>query len=406
MIVKSFSLFGRELFRVERNRLGEFSYTILDGGNDFIQSERYLEMSLTNPVLMTICALRSKIYSQMKIKHINARGEVVENSPYTKILQQPNFFQSQQDFLFQQMWFLSATGNCFTYQKKAFSNELPKAIYNLIPNDIDFNKVHKVNNFIVTEKDKKAYGERVIKYTLDDTEYKIKLSEIIPFYDLANGLKSNTFMTSPSRVKGVIKVLENIEQNLKSKHINLQMSQKYLARNKSNMQGVVAQLSDDDRTAVENVLHRKSMQITNNDVQVDHLVSDMKRLFLDDQFSSDALKCLLAFDMNKDILNYSLSGASTYENQEKGELRYLQNSIQTTADNTMNSFSSQWGLIDKGELLVATYDHLNIMQPVMNEKIATLEKFQQVVKLSLENGTMTDAEAKQKTNDLLIKLGM
>ena len=406
MVVKSISLFGRELFRVERNRLGEFSYTILEGGNDFSKNERYLEMSLSNPVLMTICALRSKIYSQMKIKHINSRGEVVDNSPYVKILSQPNFFQSQQDFLFQQMWFLSATGNCYTYQKKAFSTELPKALYNLIPSDIDFNKAHKVNKFIVTDKDKKAYGDREIKYTLDDQDYKIKLSEIIPFYDLANGLTSNTFMISPSRVKGIIKVLENIEQNLKSKHINLQMSQKYLATNKSNIQGVTTPLDEKDRTVIERVLHNKSMQITNNDVNVSHLVSDMKKLFLDDQFSSDALKCLLAFDMNKDILNYSLAGASTYENQEKGELRYLQNSIQTTADNTMNSFSSQWGLIDMGEKLVATYDHLNIMQPVMNEKIATLKTFQEVVKLSLENGTMTNAEAKQKTNDLLIKLGM
>ena len=406
MVVKSISLFGRELFRVERNRLGEFSYTILEGGNDFSKNERYLEMSLSNPVLMTICALRSKIYSQMKIKHINSRGEVVDNSPYVKILSQPNFFQSQQDFLFQQMWFLSATGNCYTYQKKAFSTDLPKALYNLIPSDIDFNKAHKVNKFIVTDKDKKAYGDREIKYTLDDQDYKIKLSEIIPFYDLANGLTSNTFMISPSRVKGIIKVLENIEQNLKSKHINLQMSQKYLATNKSNIQGVTTPLDEKDRTVIERVLHNKSMQITNNDVNVSHLVSDMKKLFLDDQFSSDALKCLLAFDMNKDILNYSLAGASTYENQEKGELRYLQNSIQTTADNTMNSFSSQWGLIDMGEKLVATYDHLNIMQPVMNEKIATLKTFQEVVKLSLENGTMTNAEAKQKTNDLLIKLGM
>jgi hypothetical protein len=406
MVVKSLSLFGRELLRVERNRSGEFSYTLLDGGNEFIQSEKYLEMSLTNPVLMTICALRSKIYSQMQIKHINAKGDVIENSPYTKILSQPNFFQSQQDFLFQQMWFLSATGNCYTYQKKAFTTELPKALYNLVPSDIDFNKVHKVNNFIVTDKDKKAYGERLIKYTLDNTEYKLKLSEIIPFYDLANGLKSDTFMISPSRVKGIIKVLENIEQNLKAKHINLQMSQKYLATNKSNMQGVSTPLKDEDRTAIERVLGSKSMQITNNDIQVNHLVSDMKKLFLDDQFSSDSLKCLLAFDMNKDILNYSLSGASTYENQEKGELRYLQNSIQTTADSTMGSFSSQWGLIEKGEKLIATYDHLNIMQPVMNEKIATLKTFQEVVKLSLENGTMTEAEAKQKTNDLLIKLGM
>ena len=400
-------LFGNffGLKRVERDRNGNFYYEINVEG--FNKSEEYIELSLTNPVLMTLIALRAKIYSQMRITHKTLDGKVIENSPYVKLLANPNFFQSQQDYLFQQMWFLSACGNCYTYEQKvrtsSFEAETPKAIYNLIPTNIDFNKVEKINKFIVTKQDKKAFGEKHIIYKLDDEKINIYLKDIIPFYDLANGLTHNSFISSPSRVKGIEKVLQNIEQNIKSKNINLKMSQKYIAKNKSNMQGSPVQIQDGDRSIIEKIIWSKNIQITNNDVEIQHLVSDFKKLYLDDMFKDDALKCLLAFDMNKDILNY-YGANSTFENQEKGELRYLQNSIMTTAANTMNSFSQQWGLYEKNEHLVASYDHLTAMQPIINEKIDTLKKFQETMKLAIENETISKEDAKKKTDALILKL--
>jgi hypothetical protein len=79
----------------------------------------------------------------------------------------------------------------------------------------------------------------------------------------------------------------------------------------------------------------------------------------------------------------------------------LQNSIITTANNTMNSFSSQWGLLDKGERLVAKYDHLNIMQPVINEKIKSLTELQNMIKIGLENQTITTQEAQRMTSEMI-----
>jgi hypothetical protein len=405
-MVKSFSLFGRELFsvRVERNRLGEFSYEFLNG-DTFQDNGKYLHLSLTNPVLMTIIALRSKIYSQMQIQHLNKRGEIIENSPYIKLLRQPNFFQSQEDFLFQQMWFLSCAGTNYTRQFKPFkSSEVPTALFNLVPDEIDLNKSNELNGFVYTKSDFEKIGERTIIYTMNGKRISIPLRELIPFYDLANGLQDNQFMQSYSRVKGIVKTLENINQNIKSKNINLQFSQKYLASNKST--GNEAQILENDRKDIYNKIDQKALSITNKNIDVKHMVSDMKRLFLDEQFSSDALTCLLVFDMNKDVLNFFGTGGSTFENQEKGELRYLQNSIQTTANNTMNSFSSQWGLIEKGEKLVAKYDHLNIMQPVINEKIKSLTELQNMIKIGKENGTITDSEAIEMTKAMRLTLNL
>ncbi len=396
------SNFWSNLFKVERDRSGNVFYSF-SGVDGFANGTKYLDYSLTNPVLLTIIALRSKLFSQMKIKHVNSSGIEVQNSEVIKLLKSPNYFQSQEDFLFQLMWFMSATGNCYTYQLKATGN-IPKAIYNLVPSEIDLNGTEKVNKFIITDKDFKALGEKEIIYKLDGSSYKIKLSNIIPFYDLANGMVENSFMQSESRLKGLVKTLQNIDENIKAKNVNLKMTQKYLVSNKST--GNEAQIQQDDRNDISKKLGSQSIMITNAAIDAKHLVSDMKRLYLDEQFSNDANTCLLAFEMSKDVLNYFSSGASTYDNKNIGLIQYVQNSIQSDANMFVNSLSQQFGLFENGEMLTASYDHLPIMAEVMKNKIDTFKAFQETLKLSIENGTILQPEAQQMTNDFRLKIGL
>jgi len=389
-----FGLWGKSV-SVERDRNGAFIYSFLDQSG-FANSTKYLELSLTNPVLIAIIALRSKIYSQMKITHLNNTGKPIENSEIIKLFKQPNYFQSQEDFFFQQMWFLSATGTNLTYKVDALNST--KAIFNLIPSEIDLNNTEKVKSFIYTKKELEEYGEKKIIYTLDGQTFEIKLKDIIPTYDLANGLTCNSLMSSPSRLKGISKTVENIEQNLLSKNVNLKMSQKYLMASQGD--GNEAQIQSADRKDIFSKIAQKSLLITNANIKAQHLVSDMKRLFLDEQFSADALTCLNAFDMSKDVLNYFSNGSSTYENKEKAMLDYVQNSIQTDANNTMNSFASSLGLIDKGESLQATYNHLPVMQLVMKTKIETLAAYQSTLIYE------TTAEQKRLSDDFKLILGL
>ena len=72
----------------------------------------------------------------------------------------------------------------------------------------------------------------------------------------------------------------------------------------------------------------------------------------------------------------------------------------------MNSFSSSWGLIEKGEKLIAKYDHLNIMQPVINEKIKSLTELQNMIKIGKENGTISDADAIEMTKAMRLTLNL
>jgi len=391
----SFSFSWGKNINIERDRNGNWSFGFLDQ-DGFVNSTEYLKSSLTNPILLAIIALRSKIYSQMKITHLNSAGKPIENSEVIKLFKQPNYFQSQEDFFFQQMWFLSAAGTNFTYKVDALNST--KAIFNLIPSEIDLNNTEKVKSFIYTKAELKAYGDKKIIYKLDGQTFDIKLKDIIPTYDLANGLTLNSLMSSPSRLKGISKTIENIEENLLSKNVNLKMSQKYLMASQGD--GNEAQIQPDDRKDIFKKIAQKSLLITNANIKAQHLVSDMKRLYLDEQFSSDALTCLNAFDMNKDIINYFSNGSSTYENKEKAMLDYVQNSVQTDANNTMNSFASAFGLIDKNESLQATYNHLPVMQLVMKAKIETLAAYQDTLIYE------SPEEQKRLSNDFKLILGL
>lgn len=403
MIEKSFSLFGRQIFsKIERLRDGSVWTTLLSG-DDFTNNSNYLNYSLENPVLNAIISLRAKMYSQMQISHIDANGKEVKNSEVLKLLKQPNYFQSQEDFLFQQMWFLSVAGNNYIYQIKPYKKELSKNLYNLIPSEIDYNSINKLDKFLLTKSEIEAFSEKKIKYTLDGKVYDIKISEIIPLYDLANGLTTDSWLVAPSRVKAIEKLLQNIDQNLKSKFNNLKMSAKHIGINKST--GMEAQVRPEDRTEIERVLNSKDIITTNASVEYKHLVSDMKKLFLDEQFADDANKCLLAFEMNKNVLNY-FAKDSTFENQNQGVINWIQNSIQGSADNTMNSLSASFGLLEKNEKLVASFNHLPIMQSLINDKIKSFTEFQNALKVSLENGTIDSATAKKMSDNFIKILGL
>lgn len=391
----SFSFSWGKGINVERDRNGNYRYDWLDQ-EGFAHSEKYLELSLSNPVLLAIIALRSKIYSQMKISHLNSAGKPIENSAIIKLFKQPNYFQSQEDFLFQQMWFLSANGTNLTY--KVDAGTTTKAIYNLLPSEIDLNDTHKVKSFIYTKAELNTYGDRKIKYILDGQSFDIKIKNLIPTYDLANGLTKNSLMSSPSRLKGLSKTIQNIEENLLSKNVNLKMSQKYLMASQGD--GNEAQIQDVDRNDIFSKIAKKSLLITNANIKAQHLVSDMKRLYLDEQFSNDALTCLNAFDMNKDIINYFSNGSSTYENKDKAMLDYVQNSIQTDANNSMNSFASAFGLIDKNESLNASYNHLPVMQIVMKAKVETLKAYQETLIYE------TPEEQRRLSNEFKLILGL
>lgn len=390
---------GNKGITVERSRDGKYSYWL---DNSFSEcSKDYLEWSLEHPVLFPILSLRAKMVSQAKILHLDENDKEIKNSEVLKLLKNPNYFQSQQDFIFQMVYFMGVTGGNYTYTPTAITSMLPKQIYNLVPNQIDFNKIEEIDTFFKSESEFKEFGKQKIKYNLNSKNISIEVRNIIPMYDVANGLVSNSWLSSFSRIRAIEIPLLNIEELLKSKNINAKMSQKYLATSNDSFSGSSVPMSEDDKKSVKKVLSREDLHVTNGNVSVTHLVEDLKKLALDPQISSDAQICLLNFGLNNDVLNFFTGGSSTFENQEKGEIRAYQNEIQSIADNIANSLTSGFNI--KGRL-VFSFEHLPIMQKVLADKVLSFKYQQEALKIALENGTINISEATEMTRQYLNRI--
>jgi len=69
----------------------------------------------------------------------------------------------------------------------------------------------------------------------------------------------------------------------------------------------------------------------------------------------------------------------------------------------MNSFASSFGLYDdnKGERLIASYNHLPVMQLVMKSKIETLKLYQDTLV-----GFYTPEESRKLIDEFKLNLGL
>lgn len=358
------------------------------------KNKDYLEWSLTNPALNTVIALRSKMFSRMRITHVKENRDEIENSKVLELLKAPNFYQSQNDFLFQLMWLTSAWGYNYIWTPGKDSDGLPVAMYNLnvgnvVKSSVDTNDF----KFVLDDEQKQQISEQQFRYKVSRNEEKvIKFGDVIPIYDLGGNLMYDKIFTSPSRIEQITKVLQNIDENLKSKNMNLKFSSKYMVKNKKNLDGQPL-LTDDDRSSIYSRLGKESVIITDSDVEGSHLISDFKRLFLDEMFANDALKVAAAFEMNKDVINY-YGTDSTFENQKQGVIKWIQNSLQSDADNTMLSISDSLGLLEKGEMLKASYDGLPLMQEYLASKYDTLGNYQSTLIEAINNQLITVDEAR------------
>lgn len=365
----------------------------------------YRKISLENIAVATIFTHTCDLFSRAKYMVIDKDGKEIENHPVTERLKNPNYNQTQTDFTYQHLWYKMLGAN-YIYDASNSSTpdiERTQSLFNLYYQDIDFSRVQDVSDFIITDEQKKKYGDLPLYYELNGVQKTILVKQIIPFYDISNTMDYQEWMESPSRMKSAIPVIEAIETNLKSKKNALSFSDKYLVSNKSQYQGMPKSMNPDDKSDIENSVKRKEIMATNADVSVTNLAPDFRKLLLDDLFAHDVLKLAILFGMTKDVLNYFASG-STFENQEKAFINWIQSKIQSEVDNFAEGIGSHFRLEEQGLKLVGTLDHLPAMQRYRQSQGEGFKILVDAMKTATEGGLVDVEQAKivvERYKDLL-----
>lgn len=365
----------------------------------------YRKISLENIALATIFSHTCDIFSRAKYMVIDKDGKEVENHPLIERLKNPNYNQTQSDFTYQHLWYKMLGANYIYESSNASQPDVNRtqALYNLYFQDIDFSKIQVWNDFIITDSQKKTFSDTPIYYELNGNQKTIPVSKVIPFYDISNTMDYQEWMESPSRMRAAIPVIEAIETNLRSKKNALSFSDKYLVSNKSQFQGMPKSMTTDDKKDIEDNVKRKEIMATNADVTVTNLAPDFRKLLLDDLFAHDVLKLAMLWGMNKDVLNYFAQG-STFENQEKAFINWLQSKIQAEVNNFAEGLGSHFRLEEQGQTLIGTLDHLPAMQRYRTSQTEGFKTLVDAMTNASQNGLIDAEQAKivvERYKDLL-----
>jgi len=379
------------------------------GSDNFSETADLLNKSLTNVALYTGVNVLTSVHSQAKVSVIDLNTDKeLPDDPLIKLLKNPNPFQSQRDFLKQLYWFKLLGTNVMRSIRIRDNGDVNdinniKYLYNLIPSCINWQDVNKVDKMIISDGDYEKLLGREIKYTIGGKTYPIKISDLEFFYDIANGMTDSNAFRSQSRLHSVIPAINNIEEAQRAKNINLKFSAKFLASNKNQMQSSSVPFRPGEREEIAQAFHKNGIIPSGADIDLKSLAQNFNQLMYDDQVNAEATKIFSVLGINKEIINWYAEGQSTYENQKVSIPAWIQNTIQSEANDVAGTLTNAYNYLEQGKEVRLTFNHLPAMKYVELEKVEFIKKQAETIKLLVDSGaTFESAVAMLGIDDLKI----
>ena len=360
------------------------NWYVENNGNGFGSGENMtnLEISQNHPVLTPALLFISKLFSQAEFKVVNKEtGKEEKNHWLIKLLNKPNLYQTKSDFLESLQFIQIAQGKAVGYLKRpiGFSGaEDVDSIYLLDSDLIEWPLKYKDTNFrspMLSARAKNIADNEVIKYDENGENLKIKVKDLIFFYDLPNMLQKN-FYDVNSRLDGLRQTLINTNDSLIAKNIILKTNGKELISGGNNEH---FPLAGDDKEKAENLLQnnyglgwfRKRGIVTKASINYQSLHIALRDLGLDESVKVDGNLIYTALHIPKDIISLEAK-KTTYNNFKESMVSYIQNEMQANT-NAFTDVLNQ--LIDDTDYkLVGTYEHLPIMQFILIERYDGISK--------------------------------
>jgi len=327
-----------------------------------------LGIAQSHPILTPALLFVSKLFSQAHFEVVReSTGNPFKNSPHLQLLKNPNPHQTLPDLLESLMFMQIANGVGVIYTKKNVLRSNVNSLYVLDYSLITFPEEMKKGNFVNASQTEKYLKQQII-YDQHGENLKIKLEDLMFFYDLPNGMDKNPYKAK-SRITGLKQTLINTQDSLIAKNIILKSNGKEM------ISGVKDgfPLSPEEKEEIEETynskygvsFNRKRGIVLNAAVTHKSMHIALRDLGLDESIKVDGNIIYTALHIPKDIISLEAK-KTTYNNFKESMVSYLQNEMQSSLDSFCAVFNKM--LMGDGLILKGDYEHLPIMQFILIER--------------------------------------
>jgi len=359
---------------------GTHWYTIGNGDVNWELGDK-LNCLLTNPVAFRCADIIADKLSQMKVV---VDDDPEKPHPIKDLLENPNPFQSKQDFLKEYYYFKTAYGWVYQLPMKPSGFDY-KIIYNLNPGKINYNNELFSTRLMGLREYDKASKEKQFKYLEQNQHAEFNINEVIAFYDIANGLSNDFLLKAPSRLNSIQKQLKNIDIVTEAKGRSMKRAGRWIVTGENTGQAIKVGLRTDEKADIETRLSTYGLAGSRNDI-IATTAKDIKahslhvpanQLGFNESVEADAQIVREAFGVSREIYNLSTSGA-TYENQKEAKIGLIQDVVQVEGDDIVSSYKSFFGMEDAN--IKASFQHLPEMQYIENLKADKMLKISAAIR--------------------------
>ena len=388
--------FSTNIYQAERSRDGSWFYELFSSDNIAVKlksEKERLSAVLCNPAALKVFKLQCDMFSLGEVTAVSGTSNKIRpNDALLNQLKRPNIYQSQRQFLWDYMfWTMLGTSYLYTSSKVLNDNT---SQYFLDPTRFVWTDelINAMDRNIVS---KQRYNENMkmtIDYlNLDGTCSKYQLKDITTYFDLSNGV--GNWFRGNSAIDALYKVISNNEKGLDAKGINLEFSGKYFASGTHKEDDIYGSpMGDKEKESIEKSFSKKKpVHATKSSVSLQRFVDDIAALKLDEGYFADYFIIGGMYGIPRDVLEANLKG-STFENQEKASVRYVDHCLKPKGTDLMNGLEKIFGYDTKNIDLHISWSHLGFMAVVEREK--TTLKSSQLANLNMakDMGVLTDEE--------------
>jgi hypothetical protein len=400
-----FSWLGSNLspyLSVERDRQGQFFYTIHDGSANF-------KTQNPNKLYENSFALRkavSILKDTGKLANINLyeNGKLKQNNFLYSLKPKPNPYQTWTNFIEEFIYWYSL-GTVYYWKGSGISYE-SRNQYFLDFSKFDSDTIKKLEKFgkKLTNSNinefYKDFKNHQIKYKFNDSDTQlIPLSEVVV---IQSDINVNSWFFNFNRLNAISKILTNADDSLDAKNINIHFSKKYAAYqgvNKDDLAQQITGLSKGERDDIkQKVMSKDPLHVSgSNNLEIKRFIDNLKNLGYDESFLNDYLLVGLFFNIPLEILGDFLRSkglSSQGDAKEKAMIQLIDMAIMPI----LQTFTDvlELGLKENQEVK-AEFTHLWFMKVAIKQQAEQRKMDLEALKMAKELG-LDDTKVQEQLN--------
>ena len=329
--------------------------------NDYHDVKAKIDAVLSSPAAMTIFSLNCDLFSLGEIIIKDLDGNILDEHPLYDILDNPNFFESKEDFLWDYMfWLMIGNANLYIDSKNDYTNN---SLYFLNNGKINYPDamLRDADKIFTSKRNAQNFVKHNIEYIYENgTRREIPYEKIVHFADTTTTTKA--WFNAPSKLDALYKVISNSELSLDAKNIELMFNGKYMVAGKVGETDITKtmMMPDEKRDIEHKTLSDNPVTAVRSMVDIKKFVDNLSTDKMDKTFYSDVYTIGRMYNIPKDVIEAYLQNGSTYENKKFATADHVDYSLMPKGNQLLNRLLKYFGF----ENVTACIDwgHLPFMQ--------------------------------------------